>query len=286
MSLLLAACTASMPPALGPSPLADSTVAVTELARFREAHALAADPAGRLYVVDAAESAVVMLSSEGERLNTLGGPGTGDYAFLDPADVDPANGLDLFVADAGNGRIQRYSTDGRFIETIPVDTDGEARDSRGGRPVAVAVGSAQSLYAVEAERGVVVRWDSGRRPVGSLGDRAAGALAEPVDLAVASDGRVFVADRQRGVVLVYDALGTFLRAVPGEAAGGVEALTLARSPDGLRLLIVGPSAVAVHRAAGGLVEVLVFDLGEPLVDAVVLDQDLFVLTATRLLRAD
>ncbi|NNF59068.1 MAG: hypothetical protein HKN04_12610 [Rhodothermaceae bacterium] len=291
LALIAGACARPSVVSEATSVRSDSVVAVTELARFRDARALAADPAGRLYVVDAAESAVAMLATDGARLNTLGGPGTGTYAFLDPADVDPANGLDLFVADAGNGRIQRYSTDGRFIETIPVPTGetlGDQREQNAGSPIAVAVGAAQSLYAIEEQRGVVLHWEAGRRLMRVLGDQTAGpgALAEPVDLAVGPEGRVFVADRRRGAVLVYDALGTFVRAVPGEPAGAVHALALARAPEGVRLLVVGPRAVAVHRVEGGLTEVLAFDLDEPLVDAAVVGDALVVLTATRLLRAD
>ena len=119
--LLLAACSAPRPVA-PPAPAPADTTArpVTEVARFRDARALASDPVGRLYVVDAAEAVVVVLSPEGVPLSVLGGPGTGDYGLIEPAGIDPTNGLELLVADAGNARIQRFSLDGRLIETIPV----------------------------------------------------------------------------------------------------------------------------------------------------------------------
>jgi hypothetical protein len=44
--------------------------------------------------------------------------------------------------------------------------------------------------------------------------------------------------------------------------------------------------VAVHRADGGLLDVLRFALDEPLVGASVVGEVLFVLTPTRLLRAE
>lgn len=300
-SLVLAACAGGPEVAPdGPPVVPGTTPPYTEVAHFRDARALAADPAGRLYVVDAAESAVVVLGPLGLPLATLGGPGSGDYSFLEPHDVDPANGLDLFVADAGNARIQRLSTDGRYIETVPVPLgDPEqvrpdrprapvdpADPAERGRPVAVAVGTAGALYAVEAERGVVLRWDTGRRLTRRLGADGPGALAEPVDLVVTGDGTVFVADAGRDAVLVYDEHGSFVRAVPGAPAGGVLAVGLASSSEGRRLLVVGPHAVAVHRTAGGLVEVVPVDAGEPLVGAAVVGETLYVLTRTRLLRVE
>ncbi len=298
MSFRLFACAGSPDVAVPAGPvLTDTAREVTEVARFRDARALAADPAGRLYVVEAAESAVVVLDARGLPVASLGGPGSGDYSFLEPHDVDPANGLDLFVADAGNARIQRLSADGRFIETIPVpvgdpermrpDRPADPSDpAQRGRPVAVAVGPAGSLYAVEAERGVVLRWDTGRRLSRRLGADGSGALADPTDLVVSGDGRVFVADAGLGAVLVYDDLGALVRAVPGEAAGGVVAVGLAPSQDGARLLVVGPRAVAVHRADGGLVEVIRVGGSEPLVGAAVSGGVLHMLTPTRLLRVE
>lgn len=270
----------------------DSTASVVEVAQFREARALAADPAGRLYVVDAAESIVSVLSAAGEVIDTYGGPGTGEYSLLDPADVDPTNGLDLFVADMGNGRIQRFSRDGEFIESVavPVGDPGAVPggDVAEGRPLAVAVGPGGALYAVEGERGVVLRWESDRRLSRLLGlpEDGGGALFEPVDMVVSGEGTVFVADSRRNAVLVYDGLGTFRRAISGRASGGVRAVALAPSAEGERLLIVGPRAVAVHEASGGLVDVLRPAVSEDLVGAAVAGGELYVLTRTRLLRVE
>ena len=270
----------------------DSTHAVVEIAQFRDARALAADPAGWLYVVDAAESTVSVLSAAGEVVDTYGGPGTGEYSLLDPADVDPTNGLDLFVADMGNGRIQRFSRDGEFIESVavPVGDPGAAlgRDVPEGRPLAVAVGPGGALYAAEGERGVVLRWESDRRLSRLLGlpEDGDGALIEPVDIAVSGEGTVFVADSRRNAVLVYDGLGTFRRAISGRASGGVRAVALAPSAEGERLLIVGPRAIAVHEASGGLVDVILPAVSEDLVGAAVANGELYVLTRTWLVRVE
>lgn len=252
-----------------------------------------------LYVVDAAEAVVAVMTPEGIPLEGYGGPGSGDYGFLDPSGVDPTNGLELYVADTGNARIQRLSNDGRFIETIPVPAgeprvlgrpeprrsrDDETTLGQRGRPLAVAVGPADALYVVETERGVVLHWE-GRRLARRLGADGPGALAEPVDLVVDDDGTVYVADRARSAVLVYSNLGVFRRAISGEAAGGVRAVGLTRDSPA-QLLVVGPRAVAVHRPEGGLIEVVAVAIEEELVDAAVVLGRLYALTQTRLLRVE
>ena len=268
----------------------DSTTSVIEIAQFRDARALAADPAGRLYVVDAAASVVSVLTADGEVIDTYGGPGSGEYSLLDPSDVDPTNGLDLFVADMGNGRIQRFSHDGEFIESVAVPAGDPAvvlgNAVAEGRPLAVAVGPGGIFYAVEGERGVVIRWEGDRRLSRLLGlpEDGDGALIEPVGIAVSAAGIVFVADRRREAVLVYDRLGTFRRSISGRTSGGVRAVSLAPFAEGERLLVVGGRTVAVHDATGGLVDVIRPSVSEDLVGAAVADGKLYVLTRTRLLR--
>jgi len=270
----------------------DTTSVVIQIAQFRDARALAADPSGRLYVVDAAESTVSILTAEGDVIDTYGGAGTGEYSLLDPADVDPTNGLDLFIADMGNGRIQRFSRDGEFLESVVVPV-GDPRAVHGGdvaegRPLALAVGPGGALYVVEGERGVVLRWESDRRLSKLLGlpEDGDGAMIEPVGIVVSGEGTVFVADRRRESVLVYDGLGTFRRAISGRASGGVRAVALASSAEGERLLIIGPRAVAVHEASGGLVDVVRPAVSEDLVGAAVAGGKLYMLTRTWLVRVE
>lgn len=260
------------------------------LGRFGDARALATDPAGRLYVVDAAESAVVVLSPAGMVLAALGGPGTRDGAFLDPADVDPTNGQAIFIADAGAGTVAHVTAEGRTAETVAVPEVDPSRAAQAvglvlralprGRPVAVAAAPDGALYVVEAERGVVLRLDEQRGVERVLGGPEAGpaALARPVDVAVDDEGTVWVADAGRGVLQPFDAFGAPGPAVPVGGPGGPVAVDAA----GDELVVVGPASVTVRGASGDAVRAV--DLGEPLVGAATTTVGLYVLTRTRLVR--
>ena len=78
---------------------------------------LAADPRGQLYVVDAGLSTLYRLDVEGNVLARMGGPGSGDYEFDEPIDVAVSSGLVLIVADAGNHRLQWFSSEFRHLDT-------------------------------------------------------------------------------------------------------------------------------------------------------------------------
>ncbi|MDX1439504.1 MAG: NHL repeat-containing protein [Rubricoccaceae bacterium] len=265
--------------------------AIVEVAEFRDARAVASDPAGNLYVVDAADSKVVMLSGDGQVRSTFGGVGSGDYSLLEPSDVDPTNGLEIFVADTGNSRIQRLSYDGQLIETIHVPLGDpvslRAERPRDGRPIAVSIGPAQTMYAVEEERGVVLKWEASRRLTSILGrDGTDAALVRPVGIAISSSGRVLVADAGQNAVFAYGELGEFLRTIPALPDDQLVSVSIATVGDAERVLAVHEQSISIHDLAGGLVDVITPSLDAPLVDVAIADGKLLLLTSTRLLRVE
>ncbi len=202
---------------------------------FVDARALGIDPFGVMYVADAGRDVVYAMNASGERLAVLGGPGSREGAFDDPAGVDPTNGLMLYVADAGNRRIQILSRSGAWLGAIPMARSGEdgaarvtyrrqdaaASDYASGIPAAVATSPANEMFVVDVDRGVIRKWDQDRRPAGVIGDASAGpgALLEPVDIAVGAEGLLYVADRGAESLMVYDQYGTFARSIGGGLAG-------------------------------------------------------------------
>jgi len=264
------------------------------LAQFDAARSVAVDPRGRLYVSDAGSDAVYVLTPDGTEQMALGGTGTQTGAFDDPADVDPTNGQTVVVADAGNGRLQRFSEEGQFLEALPVasarvgSTDRRAFDDgrdgstvRGdGRPIAVASTAGEQIYAIDDRAGTVLRWDEQRRlerVVGGAVQRR-GRLEGPRALALTNDRRLYVADSVQEAVFAYDAFGTFVRRLPTPALPEVRALAV----RGNRLWIVCADRVFVwNRSTRRLAEHAV-TMPAPLVDVAPHADGLYVLTATRL----
>jgi DNA-binding beta-propeller fold protein YncE len=74
---------------------------------------------GYIYVCDWGRNMVVKLDRSGQALAEFGvrGGGSGPGEFKRPTQVAVVNG-DLFVLDAGNKRIQRFDTDGKYLSQI------------------------------------------------------------------------------------------------------------------------------------------------------------------------
>jgi sugar lactone lactonase YvrE len=270
----------------------DGSAAGPVLAQFEDARALAVDPRGRLYVADAGRDVVDVLNPDGTRRAVLGGPGTRPGAFDTPSDVDPTNGQLLLVADTYNGRIQRFSGEGQYLESLPVGRSerGDSgewtfEDGRGGAPaqgrgapISVARDEDGALFVLDARDRRLLRWSAVGQAESRLVGRA-GQLQDPVALAVGPGRRLYVADAGQAAVLVYDTFGTVRRRVSG-LCSTMRALTVHRE----RLWIACEDRVLAWDRTEGLVAAHPVDLGDPLVDVAFVGGHVYLLTETTLRR--
>ncbi|MEM6783759.1 MAG: NHL repeat-containing protein [Bacteroidota bacterium] len=252
---------------------------MTRLASFQDAVSLSADPAGRLYVVDAAAATVTVLDAGGEVLATHGGPGSGDYGFFEPADLDPTNGLAFFVADLGNQRVQRFERDFRLVRSIPVELPGDEGPRDGadravpGDPVAVALSPTGDLHVLDARSRTVLTLDPDRSF-----ERTLGAFRLPVDLTVGDDGTLYVADRGRQRLVVFDTYGFRLRTI--DLPAPPQAVAIVRG----HLLVTFEADVALISTEGVTLASARATAEDRLVGAAWVQDDLLLLTKSDLYR--
>ncbi|HLL50219.1 MAG TPA: hypothetical protein VK356_06080, partial [Thermomicrobiales bacterium] len=109
----------------------------------------------------------------------------------------------LLVADSGNGRIQRFSTNGNFVETIAGARSGGAELER---PLGVASDACGLLYVADPGTGRVTTFDAAGNVVSTSSDERTESW-EPVDVAVIGD-QVLVVDSLMGAVLRLNADGS------------------------------------------------------------------------------
>ena len=83
------------------------------------------DISGAYYIVDETKCTVRKVSSKGDVVARIGGPGWDNDRFDQPAGIWARNGLDVFVADYGNHRIQRFDRDLSFVSSFSTRESGK-----------------------------------------------------------------------------------------------------------------------------------------------------------------
>ena len=206
--------------------------------------ALDIDLYGNIYVLDAEKNTLTLYDKSGLLRHDVGGPGWLDGQFR-PAAVWARNGIDVFVADYGNHRIERFDRSLNFVSSFST-RGSDNPDDRFGYPSGVALSRLGELFICDTENGRIVkvdRFSTVERTFGGMGG-GRGHLASPASVAVGPKDAVYVLDKER--VAVFDAFGNYLRdLMPG----------LLRRPSAL---FADNSVVAVLDSA----EIFLFDAEE------------------------
>ena len=269
------------------------------IAEFEDASAISASPDGSYYVVDQGSSTIHHFNKDGQFIRKLGGPGAGAGQFDFPSAIDPTNGLVLVVADAGNGRIQRFSREFLYLESLPVGEyergavasfpgqpryrQGEVAELLGsGRPIAVKTTSDNRMYAIDAENNVVVEWDQDRNLTQVIGEynEGDGTLMNPVAIEIGSKGSLFVLDTALEIIRVYDPFGGYIR----EMGRGLLANATSLKRVGTLLAVSLPGSVYLFQESG-LVELeIIIDIPTSIKDVLFFNGQLLLLESQGLLR--
>lgn len=211
------------PASAGAASPAAASSSVTGAMRSPIAVAVAGD---RLFIADFDDDRVVVTTRAGEPLYAWGATGTGPGEFRGPAGVAIEPDGSVLVTDHYNGRVQRFTADGRFVAGWSL---GEKA-----APFGVAVDARGSVYVTDLDAGTIGVWSADGVALASFGarGRGPGQLSEPWGIAV-EGAEVWVADHGNHRVQRFTTAGEWLGAW-GEAGPGEDQL-------------LGPMGLAVGR---------------------------------------
>jgi len=156
---------------------------------------IAVDRNNDVLVVDAGNSRVVKYSSEGDLKKTWGKPGYGQGQFSLPTAVAVSRNNEVIVID--QGRIQKFTTDGAFIDSFrKLGSDDRAI----GRALGVCLDGDDYIYVADTENNRVLKFAPDGRFICQWGGSGAGVgqLATPIGVAVNEKGSVFVLESNNG----------------------------------------------------------------------------------------
>ena len=252
---------------------------VSSLGSFGEAIAFSIDPEGVIYVLDGATNTLKKLSNTGDSVAQIGGYGWAELAFDQPADVFTPNGLDVYVADYGNHRIQRFDRNLNFGSSLSL-RDNENVSQRFGYPQSVALSRQGALFIVDGENTRILKVSSDRtveRVFGGL-DAGKGRLNAPKRVRVDNNDRVYVQDGNH--LVMFDVFGNYIRTIGKNIFRQLKTFTI----DQYLLYILDSCAIYILHPNGTIGNRIDFsstddDMDDcPAVDLAVFNKKLFLLT--------
>ena len=249
---------------------------------FQHAFRLTISPQGGVYVADIDRNLILLLPDDHTSAASAGGYGWEASTFDRPTGL-ATDGLNLFVSDHGNHRIQRFDRSLNFVSSFST-RDTSVAGMRIGYPLGVALSRGGDLFVLDGENLRVVKFGPAMRFERSFGDiddhRAR--LRRPLKILVGSNDHVFVLEPER--LLEFDMFGHYLRAIGEGVLSEARSVALTENGfvvlagDALRWFSERGEPSGLLRARDLITEM---PLG-PLEVAVMVGDQLFLLTTTRL----
>ena len=150
---------------------------------------------------------------------TIGGYGAAEGLFIKPAGLAVDQDGNLYVADSGNNRIQKFGPDGVFLAQVGSFGSGNGQFNE---PWGLALDAQGNLYVADTWNHRIQKFDKGLKYVTQWGTPATDLKKPkptdfwgPRDVTVDTQGNVWVADTGTSRVLKFDANGTYLATLGG-----------------------------------------------------------------------
>jgi len=197
-----------------------------------------------VYIADRAQHRILLFRDGQTDPTTIGGYGWSPSSFDTPSGI-ATDGLNIYVADYGNHRIQRFDRTLSLISSFST-RESDNRQARFGYPTGVALSNQGDLFILDSENVRVVRFSPRSLPLGSFGEieTRARRLVKPLKIGVSQTDRIYVLEPNR--LVEYDPAGNFLRTI------GEGILTDARSfvIGTETFLVVEPGTLVVFDGRG------------------------------------
>ena len=161
-----------------------------------------------IFVVEPDNNRFLTFDLEGNRIDSVGNRGFGDYQFDQPVDIDAGNGLKIYVSDYNNRRIQIYDRRLQFLTSVKPRDNQRFFDFY--KPTQVAVTNRSELYFYDQANKSIIKYNFQGELDLSFSARLEQIGLPPIDMDTLDD-RLLVADTKQGVVHELSSNGQYLK---------------------------------------------------------------------------
>lgn len=172
---------------------------------------LAISNEGNVFVTDTGNNRILKFDRDGDFVFSNGGFGWDSEQFDRPLDVSAKWGLDVFVADYNNERIERYDKKLNYISSLRAD-DIDVNRLSFGFPTSVDISRHGELFVCDNENDRILKLNASGDPDLVFGDFnwGEGQLQHPVKIEITTNDQVYVTDREANDIVVYDYYGNYI----------------------------------------------------------------------------
>jgi sugar lactone lactonase YvrE/4-amino-4-deoxy-L-arabinose transferase-like glycosyltransferase len=200
----------------------------TQPGQFQNPRDVALAPDGTMYISDTSNNRIQHLAADGSVLQVWGSyadisKGTAPGGtFYEPWGIVVGQDGSVYVADTWNHRIQKFTSDGEFLNMWGYFGQADTPFAIWG-PRDIAIDEIGNLFVTDTGNKRIVIYDPDGNYINQFGSVGleAGNFDEPVGIAVDKEGLVYIADtwNQRIQVMVADASGSYLPLINWEVVG-------------------------------------------------------------------
>lgn len=184
---------------------------------FQGAVSMTTDGKGKIYVLDAVNNEIIKIDDRLNILGRVGRKGWDNGEFDAPTYIDGSSGLDIYVSDGKNYRLQRFDLNLSYISAIYTNTETYPPALQYQTPVA-SVFVNPYLYLIDGDNNRIVVYPQSGAPFQSFGgfQSAEIPLIKPSKIIKDGYNSLYILDRKKNSIFKFDNFGNFIRLVESD----------------------------------------------------------------------
>jgi hypothetical protein len=185
---------------------------VSSFGSFIDASSIAVDPENNIYIIDRGTNKLFKYSPDLKTFTSFGGYGWSEQTFDNPVDICISFGINIYITDYNNHRIQRFDKNLNYISTYSSRNNPDAGQNFG-FPNGICISNKGELFFGDLENKRVIKYNAFGEFEKSIGDLNAGLgkLDNPAKMRIDENDHLYVLDDR--VIKIFDRFGNFIKKI-------------------------------------------------------------------------